>query len=290
MRPLKIAQSITNRNDDSVSRYLMEIAQIDLLEKAEEVNLAVKVKNGDQTALEKLIKTNLRFVVSVAKQYQNNGLNLADLISEGNIGLIRAAKRFDHTKGFKFISFAVYWIRQCILQAITEQKRTVRLSGNQIYDMSRVSKASIKLEQMLEREPTLTELADALKSTEEKIADVLHHGGISVSVNMQTGPHTEMTLLDTLINQNSTCPSAALFKDSLTKDLIRAIDALPEKQKLVLKYCYGLDNFPELAHEDIGFKIGLTSERVRQLRYKGIESLKAICKLNNMTDYFNETI
>ena len=290
MRPLKITQSITNRNDDSVSRYLMEIAQIDLLEKGEEVNLAVKVKNGDQIALAKLIKTNLRFVVSVAKQYQNNGLNLADLISEGNIGLIRAAKRFDHTKGFKFISFAVYWIRQCILQAITEQKRTVRLSGNQIYDMSRVSKASIKLEQMLEREPTLTELADALKLTEEKIADVLYHGGISVPVDMQTGPHTELTLLDTLINQNSTCPSAELFKDSLTKDLIRAIDALPEKQKLVLKYCYGLDDFPELAHEDIASKIGLTSERVRQLRCKGIESLKTICKLNSMTDYFNETI
>jgi len=286
MRPLKIAQSITNRSDDSVSRYLMEIAQIDLLQKGEEANLAVKARNGDSFALEKLVKTNLRFVVSVAKQYQNNGLNLADLISEGNIGLMRAAKRFDPTKGFKFISFAVYWIRQCILQAITEQKRTVRLSGNQIYDMGRVSKASIKLEQMLEREPTLTELADALQLSEEKIADVLYNSGVSVSVDMKTSPYTESTLLDTLINQNSTCPSAQLFKDSLTKDLIRAIDALPEKQKLVLKYCYGLDDFPELAHEDIASKIGLTAERVRQLRCKGIESLKSICKLNSMTDYF----
>ncbi|MNJ87576.1 RNA polymerase sigma factor SigA [compost metagenome] len=286
MRPLKIAQSITNRSDDSVSRYLIEIAQIDLLQKGEEANLAVKARNGDPFALEKLIKTNLRFVVSVAKQYQNNGLNLADLISEGNIGLMRAAKRFDPTKGFKFISFAVYWIRQCILQAITEQKRTVRLSGNQIYDMGRVSKATIKLEQMLEREPTLTELADALQLSEEKIADVLYNSGVSVSVDMKTSPYTESTLLDSLINQNSTCPSAQLFKDSLTKDLIRAIDALPEKQKLVLKYCYGLDDFPELAHEDIASKMGLTAERVRQLRCKGIESLKTICKLNNMTDYF----
>lgn len=286
MRPLKIAQSITNRSDDSVSRYLMEIAQIDLLQKDEEANLAVKARNGDPFALEKLIKTNLRFVVSVAKQYQNNGLNLADLISEGNIGLMRAAKRFDPTKGFKFISFAVYWIRQCILQAITEQKRTVRLSGNQIYDMGRVSKASIKLEQMLEREPTLTELADTLQLSEEKIADVLYNSGVSVSVDVKSSPYTESTLLDTLINQNSTCPSAQLFKDSLTKDLVRAIDALPEKQKLVLKYCYGLDDFPELAHEDIASKIGLTAERVRQLRCKGIESLKAICKLNSMTDYF----
>lgn len=287
MRPLKIAQSITNRNDDSVSRYLLEIAQIDLLEKDEEVSLARRVKNGDQFALEKLIKTNLRFVVSVAKQYQNNGLNLADLISEGNIGLIRAAKRFDHTKGFKFISFAVYWIRQCILQAISEQRRTVRLSGNQIYDIGRVSKASVKLEQVLEREPTLTELADVLNLSEEKIADVLYNGGVSVSMDMKSSVHTELTLMDTLINQNSICPITQLFKESLTKDLIRAIDALPKKQKLVLKYCYGLDNFPQLVHEEIGFKIGLSSERVRQLKYKGIESLKAICKLNSMGDYLS---
>ncbi|WEK18572.1 MAG: sigma-70 family RNA polymerase sigma factor [Candidatus Pedobacter colombiensis] len=286
MRQLKIAQSITNRNEDGISRYLVEIAQIDLLRQGEEAILAVKVKNGDQFALEKMIKTNLRFVVSVAKQYQNNGLSLCDLISEGNIGLIKAAKRFDPTKGFKFISFAVYWIRQCIIQAISEQKRTVKLSGNQIYDMGRVSKASIKLEQMLERTPTLTELAEVLGLSEEKIADVLYNGGISVSVEVKSNAYSELSLLDTLVNTNSICPSAQLFKESLSKDLIRAIDTLPEKQRVVLKYCYGIDNFPELTHDDIAYKIGLTAERVRQLKCKGIESLKTICQLSCMTDYF----
>lgn len=287
MRQLKIVQSITNRSEDSISRYLMDIARIDLLHHEEEVSLASMARNGDDLALEKLIRTNLRFVVSVAKQYQNKGVCLSDLISEGNLGLIKAAKRFDHTKGFKFISFAVYWIRQCILQSIAEHKRIVRLPGNQIYDLTRVSKAAVKLEQVLERTPTLRELAETLQLTEEKIADILYNGGIVVSVDVKSNT-SELSLLDTLVNRNSGSPTDQLFRDSLSTDLSRAINQLPEKQALILKYCFGIDGFPQLAHDDIAYKIGLSSERVRQLRCKGIERLRNICLTCRMTDYFND--
>jgi RNA polymerase primary sigma factor len=287
MRQLKIAQSITNRSEDSISRYLIDIAHIDLLQHEEEVSLASMARDGDDLALEKLIRTNLRFVVSVAKQYQNKGVCLSDLISEGNMGLIKAARRFDHTKGFKFISFAVYWIRQCILQSIAEHKRIVRLPGNQIYDLTRVSKAAVKLEQVLERTPTLRELAETLQLTEEKIADILSNSGTVVSVDVKSNA-SELSLLDTLANQNSGSPTDQLFRDSLSADLSRAIHQLPEKQALILKYCFGIDGFPQLAHDDIGYRIGLTSERVRQLRCKGIEQLRSICSACRMTDYFND--
>ena len=287
MRQLKIVQSITNRTEDSISRYLIDIAHIDLLHYEEEMSLASMVKSGDHLALEKLIKTNLRFVVSVAKQYQNKGMSLSDLISEGNLGLIKAARRFDHTKGFKFISFAVYWIRQCILQAISEQQRIVRLPGNQIYDLTRVSKAAVKLEQVLERTPTLCELAETLELTEEKIADILYNGGMAVSVDVKSNK-SELSLLDTLVNQNCGSPTDQLFKDSLSTDLIRAINKLPEKQASILKYSYGLDGFPQLAQDDIAYNIGLTSERVRQLKCKGIERLRTLCMTCRMTDYFND--
>ena len=287
MRQLKILQSITNRNEDSVSRYLIDIAHIDLLHYEEEVSLASMARNGDDLALEKLIKTNLRFVVSVAKQYQNKGVCLSDLISEGNLGLIKAAKRFDHTKGFKFISFAVYWIRQSILQAISEHKRIVRLPGNQIYDLTRVSKAAVKLEQVLERTPTLSELAETLELSEEKIADILYNAGIAVSVDVKPDTH-ELSLLETLVNRNSASPTDQLFRDSLSTDLSRAVNKLPEKQALILKYCYGIDGFPQLAQDDIAHKIGLTGERVRQLRCKGIEHLRSLCLACRMTEYFND--
>ena len=289
MRQLKIVQSITNRDEDSISRYLIDIAHIDLLHYEEEVNLASMARKGDDLALEKLIKTNLRFVVSVAKQYQNKGVSLSDLISEGNLGLIKAAKRFDPTRGFKFISFAVYWIRQCILQAISEHKRIVKLPGNQIYDLTRVSKAAVKLEQVLERTPTLRELAETLELTEEKIADILYNGGMVVSVDVKSNTQSESSLLDTLVNRNSVSPTDQLFKDSLSTDLNRAINKLPEKQALILKYCYGIDGFPRLAQDDIAYKIGLTSERVRQLKCKGIERLRNLCMTGRMTDYFNDS-
>ncbi len=288
MRQLKILQSITNRNEDSVSRYLIDIAHIDLLHHEEELRLASRARNGDDLALEKLITTNLRFVVSVAKQYQNKGMNLSDLISEGNLGLIKAAKRFDHTKGFKFISFAVYWIRQCILQAIAEQKRMVRLPGNQIYELTRVSKAIVKLEQRLERTPPLHELAETLDLPEAKIADILFNSGIAVSVDLKSNTEQETSLLDILVNRNSESPTGQLFKDSLSTDLSRVINKLPERQAVILKYCYGIDGFPQLTHDDIAIKVGLTSERVRQLRCKGIERLRALCMTCRMTDYFND--
>lgn len=287
MRQLKIAQSITNRTEESISRYLIDIAQIDLLQQDEEVKLAMKAKSGDPQALDKLIKTNLRFVVSVAKQYQNKGMSLSDLISEGNLGLIKAAHRFDYTKGFKFISFAVYWIRQCIIQAISDQKRIVRLPGNQISDMNKVSKAILKLEQLLERMPTLLELAELLELSEEKVADVLGNAGISVSVDMQSHTHSELSLLDTLINENALSPSDQLFKDSLSTDLIRILNKLPEKQKMILKYFYGIDNYPQLSHDDIAYRVDLTPERVRQLKNKAVDALKKLCKRNRMEDYFN---
>lgn len=287
MRQLKIAQSITNRKEDSISRYLTEIAQIDLLQQDEEMNLAMKAKNGDHIALERLIKTNLRFVVSVAKQYQNKGMSLADLISEGNLGLIKAAYRYDYTKGFKFISFAVYWIRQCIIQAISEQKRIVRLPGNQIHDMNRISKITLKLEQELERAPALFEIAEALEVPERKIADVFSNTFVSVSVDVQNHTHTEMSLLDILINQDSLCPVDPLLRESFSTDLSRILNKLPEKQRRILKYFYGIDNYPQLTQEDIGFKVGLTAERVRQLRGKAIDTLVKLCKSDIMSDYFN---
>jgi len=287
MRQLKIAQSITNRTEDSISRYLIDIAQIDLLQQDEEVKLAMKVKSGDPQALDKLIKTNLRFVVSVAKQYQNKGMGLSDLISEGNLGLIKAAHRFDPTKGFKFISFAVYWIRQCIILAISEQKRIVRLPGNQLNDMNKISKAIFKLEQVLERMPTTLELAELLELSEEKVVDVLSNAGIYVSVDVQSHTHSEISLLDTLINENALPPNSQLFKDSLATDMIRILNKLPIKQRKILKYFYGIDDYPQLSHDDIAARVGLTPERVRQLRNKGVSSLRKLCKRNRMEDYFN---
>lgn len=286
MRQLKIAQSITNRTEDSISRYLMDIAQIELLEQEEEVSLAKMIQNGDMQAMEKLVKTNLRFVVSVAKQYQNKGLALSDLISEGNLGLIKAAQRFDYTKGFKFISFAVYWIRQGIIQAISDQKRVVRLPGNQINDMQKVSRAMIKLEQHLERMPTLAELAETLELSEEKVADILCSGSSTVSVDMQCNSGAEATLLDVLTNQNSLNPINQLYIDSLSIDMIRILNRLPEKQELIIKYFYGLGGFPQLSFDDIAFKVRLTPERVRQLRNKAIDTLKKFGKVNMMVEYF----
>lgn len=287
MRQLKIVPNITNRTEDSISRYLVDIAQFDLLQQDEEVNLAKMAKNGDTSAMDKLIQTNLRFVVSVAKQYQNNGMALSDLISEGNLGLIKAVHRFDYTKGFKFISFAVYWIRQSILESISEQKRMVRLPGNQITDMRRVSKAMIKLEQVLERLPTIDELADMLGISQEKIADVLYSGGDCISMDMQCSSNSEVTFLDVLINQHSLSPTSQLFKDSLSTDMIRMLNRLPQKQQVILKYFYGLDSHPQLNYDDIAYRVNLTPERVRQLRNKAVDNLKGLAAVSRMGDYFS---
>lgn len=276
MRQLKIAQSITNRTEDSVARYLLDIAHIELLDVEEENNVAMKAKNGDQDAMDRLIRTNLRFVVSVAKQYQNKGMCLSDLISEGNLGLIKAAQRFDHTKGFKFITFAVYWIRQRIIQSISEHKRVVRLPGNKISDMIKVSSAALKLEQTLERTPTLKELSGALKYDEDKITDVLSNSGLTVSLDSSSTGERTYSLLELLADQNALCPEAALIADSLSADLRRLVNRLPGKQQIVLKYSYGIENYPILSNDDIAEIMELTKERVRQLKNKGIETLKGI--------------
>ncbi len=286
MRQLRIAQSITTRVEDSISRYLLDIGQIELLQKEEEVNLAKMVQSGDALALEKLIKTNLRFVVSVAKQYQSKGMALSDLISEGNLGLIKAAQRFDHTKGFKFISFAVYWIRQSIIQAISDQKRTIRIPGNQINDMRKVAKAMVKLEQDLERVPTVVELAEILEMSEEKVAEVLYSDSEAVSIDTPSNTSTEATLLEVLVNQNSLNPTNQLYKDSLSTDMIRLLSHLPKKQSLIIKYFYGIDGFPELSFDDIAFKLELTPERVRQLRIKAIGTLKELGKISKVVEYY----
>lgn len=287
MRQLKITQSIANRKEDSISRYLIEIAHLDLLQQNEETDLAIMARNGDIDALEKLIKTNLRFVVSVAKQYQHKGIALADLISEGNLGLIKAAQRFDYTKGFRFISFAVYWIRQSIIQAISDQRRVVRLPGNQINDLNKISKATLELEQLLERKPSITELSELLEISEEKIASILFNSGISISVDVQNDPDTQKSILDVLPNQNSLCPIERLFKESFATDLARILSKLPERQRMILKYCYGINDYPQLTYEDIAYKVGITAERVRQLRCKAIDSLKKLCEVNNMKGYFD---
>lgn len=287
MRQLKITQSIANRKEDSISRYLIEIAHLDLLQQNEETDLAIMARNGDIDALEKLIKTNLRFVVSVAKQYQHKGIALADLISEGNLGLIKAAQRFDYTKGFRFISFAVYWIRQSIIQAISDQRRVVRLPGNQINDLNKISKATLELEQLLERKPSITELSELLEISEEKIASILFNSGISISVDVQNDPDTQKSILDVLPNQNSLCPAERLFKESFATDPARILSKLPERQRMILKYCYGINDYPQLTYEDIAYKVGITAERVRQLRCKAIDSLKKLCEVNNMKGYFD---
>lgn len=286
MRQFKIVPTLTDRSENSISRYLIEVGHIDLLQHGEEVKLAMNARNGDHIAMERLIKTNLRFVVSVAKQYQNKGISLPDLISEGNLGLIKAAHKFDPTKGFKFVSFAVYWIRQHIIQAISDQKRTVRLPGNQILNMDKVSKAMFKLEQELQRLPALCEIAQLLEISEEKIADILSSGAVSISVEVQS-TYTKVALIETLTNENSLSPIDHLFKESLTIDLNRMLNKLPLKERIILKYWYGIDQYPQLAPDDIALKVGLTSERVRQLRSKALKTLARLSKFNRVADYFS---
>jgi RNA polymerase primary sigma factor len=223
MRQLKIAQSITNRDTDSIDKYLTDIGRIDLLSIDEELSLAKRIKKGDTVALDKLVKTNLRFVVSVAKKYQNRGLQLADLISEGNLGLIKAAHRFDDTKGFKFISFAVWWIRQSIMQALADQKRMIRLPGNQVLGIIKINKAADLLEQKLERLPTYEELSVATELSQEKVADYLSSAPLSYSLDMTTNEESGFTLMDTLANDNVPNTDALMMTESLSEDLNRTL-------------------------------------------------------------------
>ena len=284
MRQLKITQSITNRESQSLDKYLHEIGKVDLITAEEEVILAQKIREGDQAALERLTKTNLRFVVSVAKQYQNQGLTLGDLINEGNLGLIKAAKRFDETKGFKFISYAVWWIRQSILQAIAEQSRIVRLPLNQVGSLSKISKAFSKLEQEYEREPSPEELADILETTVDKISDTLSNSGRHVSMDAPFVQGEENTLLDVLENDDPNTDSN-LINESLSEEIKRSLQTLTEREREIISLFFGLGTNHPLSLEEIGEKFNLTRERVRQIKDKALQRLRHTSRSKILKSY-----
>ena len=282
MRQLKISKSITNRESQSLEKYLQEIGKVELITPEEEVKLAIRIKQGDQKALEKLTKANLRFVVSVAKQYQNQGLTLPDLINEGNLGLIKAAQRFDETRGFKFISYAVWWIRQSILQALAEQSRIVRLPLNKVGLTNRISKAFSQLEQEFEREPTPEELAFLLDMDAEEIAATLGVAARHVSMDQPLADGEESTLIDVLVNHNAANTDDELaFKASLKTEIDRSLSTLTERQKDVIRFFFGIGVDHALSLEDIGEHFNLTRERVRQIKDKAITKLRTAsrCKL-----------
>ena len=274
MRQLKITKSITNRESASLDKYLQEIGREELITAEEEVHLAKKIKEGDQKALEKLTRANLRFVVSVAKQYQNQGLSLPDLINEGNLGLIKAARRFDETRGFKFISYAVWWIRQSILQALAEQSRIVRLPLNQVGSLNKINKAYSKLEQEFEREPSAEELAEILDLPIDKVADTMKVSGRHVSMDAPFANGEESSLLDVLINHDSPKADSGLMNESLSKEIDRALSTLTERERDVVKLFFGIGMNHGLTLEEIGDKFDLTRERVRQIKEKAIRRLR----------------
>jgi RNA polymerase primary sigma factor len=274
MRQLKITKSITNRESASLDKYLQEIGREELITADEEVSLAKRIKNGDQVALEKLTKSNLRFVVSVAKQYQNQGLSLPDLINEGNLGLIKAAKRFDETRGFKFISYAVWWIRQSILQALAEQSRIVRLPLNQVGSLNKINKAYSKLEQQYEREPSAEELSDILELPQDKVADTMRVSGRHVSMDAPFVNGEENSLLDVLVNHDSPRADNELMNESLQREIERSLSTLTERERDVVKLFFGIGINHGLTLEEIGAKFDLTRERVRQIKEKAIRRLR----------------
>ncbi len=282
MRQLKITKSITNRESQSLEKYLQEIGKVELISPEEEVKLAILIKKGDQAALEKLTKANLRFVVSVAKQYQNQGLTLPDLINEGNLGLIKAAQRFDETRGFKFISYAVWWIRQSILQALAEQSRIVRLPLNKVGLTNRISKAYSQLEQEFEREPTPEELAFLLDIDPDEVSATLGVAARHVSMDQPLSDGEESTLMDVLVNQNASGTDDELvLRASLHTEIERSLSTLTERQKEVIRYFFGIGIDHPLSLEDIGERFCLTRERVRQIKDKAITKLRTAsrCKL-----------
>ena len=285
MRQLKITQSITNRESQSLDKYLHEIGKVDLITAEEEVILAQKIREGDQAALERLTKTNLRFVVSVAKQYQNQGLTLGDLINEGNLGLIKAAKRFDETKGFKFISYAVWWIRQSILQAIAEQSRIVRLPLNQVGSLSKISKAFSKLEQEFEREPSPEELAILLETTVDKISDTMSNSGRHVSMDAPFVQGEENTLLDVLENRDTPQTDSMLINESLSEEIKRSLATLTEREREIIVLIFGLGTNHALSLEEIGEKFNLTRERVRQIKDKALQRLRHTSRSKILKSY-----
>jgi RNA polymerase primary sigma factor len=274
MRQLKIAKQVTNRETLSLEKYLHEIGKVDLVTAEEEVELAKKIRKGDKEALETLIKANLRFVVSVAKQYQNQGLSLPDLINEGNLGLIKAAQRFDETRGFKFISYAVWWIRQSILQSLAEQARIVRLPLNKIGSITRINKTFNRLEQEYQREPTAEEVAFLLETSTESVEDALKVSSHHVSMDAPIYEDEISNLYDVLLNEDSLSPDKGLINVSLCKEIERTLGTLAEREADVIRYYFGLSGKAQHTLEEIGDEFGLTRERVRQIKEKTIKKMR----------------
>ncbi len=285
MRQLKITKSITNRESQSLDKYLQEIGREELITAEEEVVLAKKIRDGDQAALGKLTKSNLRFVVSVAKQYQNQGLSLPDLINEGNLGLIKAATRFDETRGFKFISYAVWWIRQSILQALAEQSRIVRLPLNQVGSLNKINKAFSKLEQEFERAPTAEELAKLLEIPEDKVADTMRVSGRHVSMDAPFQVGEDNNLLDVLVNPDAPKTDSHLMTESLQKEIERSLSTLTERESDVVRLFFGIGIPHGLTLEEIGAKFDLTRERVRQIKEKAIRRLRHTSRSKHLKAY-----
>ncbi len=285
MRQLKISKQITNRESQSLDKYLQEIGKVDLLTPDEEVELAKRIKEGDQIALEKLTKANLRFVVSVAKQYQNQGLSLGDLINEGNLGLIKAAQRFDETRGFKFISYAVWWIRQSILQALAEQSRIVRLPLNRVGSLNKISKTFSELEQKYEREPSPEELAEVLDVTTAEVVDTMKISGRHVSMDAPFVQGEENSLLDVLENDSEETPDSGLMNDSLRREVQRALSTLTQREADVITLYFGLNGEHATTLEEIGEKFNLTRERVRQIKEKAIRRLRHTSRSKSLKPY-----
>lgn len=274
MRQLKIVKQVTNRETPSLDKYLHEIGKVELLSSEEEVELASKIKNGDEKAFEKLIKANLRFVVSVSKQYQNQGLSLPDLINEGNVGLIKAAQRFDETRGFKFISYAVWWIRQSILQALAEQARIVRLPLNKIGSINRINKAFSDLEQLYEREPSVPEIAEVLEIATDDVKEALKNAGRHISMDAPIKDDDESTLYDVILSKDTPSPDKGLLNDSLRREIERVLSILTYREANILRLYFGINSKYQYTLEEIGQEFNLTRERVRQIKEKAIKRLK----------------
>ena len=284
MRQLKITKSITNRESEALDKYLQEIGKEDMISVEEEVELAQRIRKGDRKALERLTKANLRFVVSVAKQYQNQGLSLPDLINEGNVGLIKAAEKFDETRGFKFISYAVWWIRQSILQAIAEQSRIVRLPLNQVGSVNKINKVLSKFEQENERRPSVEEISETLDIPEDKVDEAMAVNSKHVSMDAPFVDGEDNSLLDVLVNNDAPTADKTLVQESLKTEINNALKVLNERERNVIEAFYGI-NQPELTLEEIGTKYGLTRERVRQIKEKAIRRLRTCTKNNILKTY-----
>ncbi|MCK6603264.1 MAG: sigma-70 family RNA polymerase sigma factor [Ignavibacteriaceae bacterium] len=282
---MRITKQYTNRESQSLDKYLQEIGKVELLTPDQEIELAIRIKNGDQLALEQLTKANLRFVVSVAKQYQNQGLSLGDLINEGNLGLIKAAKRFDETRGFKFISYAVWWIRQSILQALAEQSRIVRLPLNRVGALNKIGKAYSNLEQEYEREPSAAELATELDMDVNEVADTLKISGRHVSMDAPFAQGEDNRLLDVLANDQQPSPDFILMIESLKMEIERALSTLTEREAEVIRLYFGLNKEHSLTLEEIGERFNLTRERVRQIKEKAIRRLRHASRSKNLRAY-----